>query len=141
MMVGKPRLRISVFCGAIVASALLLAAPAGAAVYFHSPSGNIGCGLARYGARCDIRNHSWRAPPKPRKCHQDWGGGLTVGKRGKGEFFCAGDTVLGVGRALPYGRALRQGRFICRSRTDGMRCVNVRTRHGFRLSMERAIRF
>jgi hypothetical protein len=42
---------------------------------------------------------------------------------------------------LAYGDAIRRGRFRCRSRRDGMRCVNVRTEHGFLLGRERARRF
>ncbi len=128
--------------GAAIAGVLLVgAAPAGAAAYFHSPSGNIGCGLAGSGARCDIRSHTWHATRKPRNCRTDWGFGLTVGRHGKGGFFCAGDTVLGLGRSLPYGRSLTRGLFTCTSRTDGVRCINRRTRHGFKLSRARAIRF
>ena len=50
---------------------------------------------------------------------------------------CAGDTTLGVGPELAYGQAIRRGRFRCRSRTDGMRCVNRRNRHGFFISRAR----
>lgn len=118
-----------------------LATPARGAFYFHSPSGNIGCGISRNGARCDIREHSWRPPPKPRSCREDWGYGLTVGKRHNGSFFCGGDTVLGLGHSLAYGRAVIRGRFKCTSRSDGVRCVNMRSRHGFKLSREHPNRF
>jgi len=60
---------------------------------FQSPSGNIGCVIGRQGGvRCDIRNRDWRPPPKPASCMLDWGFGLTVGRRGRGQFVCAGDT-------------------------------------------------
>lgn len=128
-----------------VLAALLVAAFAPeaspGAVFFHSPSGNIGCGVSRDGARCDIRHHSWRPPPKPAQCEQDWGYGLTLGKRGPGRFFCAGDSLLGLGRSLPYGESIRRGRFKCTSRRDGVRCVNRRNKHGFKLSREHARRF
>ena len=109
---------------------------------FQSPSGNIGCVIGRRGGvRCDIRNRDWRPPPKPASCMLDWGFGLTVGRRGRGRFVCAGDTTLGQGRRLAYGDAIRRGRFRCVSRRSGMRCVNRRNGHGFALSRERARRF
>jgi hypothetical protein len=109
---------------------------------FQSPSGNIGCVIGRRGGvRCDIRNRDWRPPPKPASCMLDWGFGLTVGRRGRARFVCAGDTTLGQGRRLAYGDAIRRGRFRCVSRRSGMRCVNRRNGHGFALSRERARRF
>ena len=109
---------------------------------FQSPSGNIGCVIGRRGGvRCDIRNRDWRPPPKPASCMLDWGFGLTVGRRGRGRFVCAGDTTLGQGRRLAYGDAIRRGRFRCVSRRSGMRCTNRRNGHGFALSRERAQRF
>jgi hypothetical protein len=109
---------------------------------FQSPSGNIGCVIGRRGGvRCDIRNRDWRPPPKPASCRLDWGFGLTVERRGRGRFVCAGDTTLGQGRRLAYGDAIRRGRFRCVSRRSGMRCVNRRNGHGFALSRERARRF
>lgn len=117
------------------------AATSGAAVYFHSPSGNIGCGVSRQGARCDIAEHDWKTPRKPNSCKFDWGYGLTVGKHGDGSFFCGSDSVLDLGSSLGYGKSIRRGRFKCVSRTDGMRCVNVRNKHGFKLSRAHASRF
>jgi hypothetical protein len=108
---------------------------------FQSPSGNIGCVIGPSGARCDIRSRDWRPPPKPASCQLDWGHGLVVGRRGRGRFVCAGDTTLGQGRRLAYGKAIRRGRFRCVSRRSGMRCVNRRNAHGFVLSREQARRF
>lgn len=112
---------------------------------FQSPSKNIGCVIVKgpggRGARCDIRNHTWQAPPKPRSCHLDWGNGLEVGARGKGRFVCAGDTVLGQGRVLPYGKRIRFGGFKCGSKPSGIRCFNRHTHHGFKLSRTVAKRF
>jgi hypothetical protein len=109
---------------------------------FQSPSGNIGCVIGRRGGvRCDIRNRDWSPPPKPASCMLDWGFGLTVGRRGRGSFVCAGDTTLGQGRRLAYGDAIRRGRFRCVSRRSGVRCTNRRNGHGFSLSRQRARRF
>jgi hypothetical protein len=127
-------------CAAVVG--VLVQAPAAeAAKYFHSPSGNIGCGVSRQGARCDIGERDWRPPPRPRSCHLDWGYGLTLGKRGKGRFFCGSDSLMGVGTRLGYGKSTRRGRFKCVSRMDGVRCVNVRNKHGFKISREGYRRF
>lgn len=120
------------------------AAPAGAAKntrFFQSPTKNIGCVMLRGGpgigpgeARCDIRHHDWMAPPKPASCHLDYGNGLVVGEHGKGQFVCAGDTTLGQGPVLPYGGAIEFGGFRCKSAVGGVRCVNRKTQHGFKLS-------
>lgn len=136
----KNRLRAGAL-GFVLLGMAFAAPPASGAAYFHSPSGNIGCGLAAYGARCDIANHSWKAPPKPKSCRGDWGHGLTIGKSDKGRFFCASDSVLGIGNALAYGKVIKRGNFKCVSREDGIRCVNTRTKHGFKISIEHANRF
>ena len=130
--------RIVGLTAVLCATALVGAAAAQALVQFASPSGNIGCVLARAdGVRCDIREKEWRAPPKPSWCDVDWGGGVQVGRRKRASFVCAGDTVLGADRTLAYGSSIRRGRFECFSRRTGMRCVNHRSRHGFRLSRQR----
>jgi hypothetical protein len=114
-------------------AALVVAAPAGAATFFETPTHNIGCVVSASGARCDIREHAWKPPPKPRSCPVDWGFGLTVGRRGFAHWVCAGDTVFGGKRVLGYRKSIRRGRFTCTSRRDGVRCVNRRNEHGFKL--------
>jgi hypothetical protein len=122
-------------------AALAAAAPASAATFFHSPSGNIRCVIARTSvARCDITERDWSPPPKPRSCPGDWANGMQVDLRGRGRFTCASDAVSG-GRTLHYGESIRRGRFRCASRRSGMRCVNLRNAHGFALSRSRARRF
>lgn len=124
-----------------VLGALAGAAPASAAVSFHSPSGNIRCAIAaKIYTRCDITRRDWRPPPKPRTCEFDWGNTLEVGLRGRGRFGCVSDAI-DPGRVLPYGEVIQRGRFRCRSRRSGMRCVNARNGHGFALSRERVRRF
>ena len=118
-----------------VAALLVAAAPASAATFFETPSHNIGCVIsAKSGPRCDIREHAWDPPPKPKSCPVDWGNGLTVGRRGFGRWVCAGDTVFGGKTVLGYGKSLQRGRFTCTSRRNGVRCVNTRNEHGFKLS-------
>jgi len=123
--------------GALAGAGSASAAP----VSFHSPSGNIRCVIApRVYTRCDITQRDWRPPPKPRTCEFDWGNTLEVGLRGRGRFGCVSDAIE-PGRVLPYGDAITRGRFRCRSRRTGLRCVNTRNGHGFALSRERVRRF
>jgi hypothetical protein len=126
----------------LCASALVAAGAAQALVMFESPSSNIGCALSkRDGVRCDIGQKDWKAPPKPSWCDVDWGGGVQVGRRKRASYVCAGDTVMGGDRTLAYGTSIRRGRFECFSRRTGMRCVNHRTHHGFKLSRQRVSLF
>jgi hypothetical protein len=118
-----------------------VAAPASAATSFHSPSGNIRCVIDRTAfTRCDITHRDWSPPPKPQSCEFDWGNSLVVGLRGRGRFLCVSDAV-DSGRKLDYGESIKRGRFRCRSRTSGIRCVNVRSGHGFAVSRQRVRRF
>jgi hypothetical protein len=133
------RVLLLTICGFV---ALAAAPPAHAApVSFESPSHNIGCYLAKSGARCDIRQHAWDPPPKPKTCELDWGNGLEVTSRGFAHWVCAGDTVFGGKRTLGYRKTLRRGRFECTSFRDGMRCVNLRNDHGFKLGRRKATWF
>jgi len=121
--------------------ALAAAAPASAATFFHSPSGNIRCVLDRTSfTRCDITEREWSPPPKPRSCEFDWGNSLGLGFHGRGRFLCVSDAVE-RGQTLDYGQSIKRGRFRCRSRVIGIRCVNVRNGHGFALSRQRVRRF
>ncbi|MEA2332511.1 MAG: hypothetical protein QOH58_2649 [Thermoleophilaceae bacterium] len=117
-----------------LAASLVVAAPASAATFFKTPSGNIGCVISKSVARCDISEKAWTPPPKPASCPVDWGNGLVVSRRGSARFTCAGDTVLGGQRVLGYGDDISRGRFRCVSRRNGVRCVNTRNEHGFKLS-------
>jgi hypothetical protein len=123
---------------ALLTAALLVAAPASAATFFETPSHNIGCVISKSGARCDIREHSWKPPAKPASCPVDWGNGLTVARGGFARWVCAGDTVFGGKRVLGYKKSIQRGRFTCTSRRDGVRCVNRRNSHGFKLARRSA---
>jgi hypothetical protein len=126
---------------AVVLGTLAVAPSASAAVFFHSPSGNIRCVIDRTSfTRCDIARRDWSPPPKPESCEFDWGNSLGLGFRGRGHFICVSDAV-DMGRRLDYGETIRRGRFRCRSKVTGMRCVNLRNRHGFALSRQRVRRF
>jgi hypothetical protein len=124
----------------LVLSAALLAAaiaPASAIaiVGFHSPSGNIRCDILKTGIRCDIQQKTWQSPPKPNSCEFDWGQSIGLGKRGKAHFNCVSDAT-DPGSELAYGDSIARHRFRCKSLTSGVRCVNKRNGHGFKLSRE-----
>jgi hypothetical protein len=114
------------------------ASPSQAFRGFQSPSENIGCVIGKQGARCDIAQRSWKPPPAPASCEVDWGQGLELGRQGRAGYVCAGDTTLGAGDVLPYGESVAQGRFRCKSKPSGVRCVNRRNGHGFEISKDAA---
>jgi hypothetical protein len=106
---------------------------------FKSPSGNIGCIIILGTARCDIKHRDWRLPRRPKSCTMDvdFGQGLVVGRHGKAQIVCAGDTTFDPSeKPLPYGTDSVSGGFRCQSRITGMTCRNTRTRHGFFLSIQ-----
>ena len=105
--------------------------------FFQSPSGNIGCVITKQAARCDIRSHTWPTPPRPPGCDVDYGNGVQVGRDDAGSYVCAGDTAFDpAADVLGYGDRISKGSIRCASKTKGMRCVNVQTKHGFVLSRD-----
>ena len=107
---------------------------AGSSAWFTSPSRNIGCMMMASEARCDTITYTYSPPPKPAWCDLGWGPSVVVGTAGRGHFLCAGDTVAGAPTILGYGASRNIGRFSCTSRRAGMRCVDTRNGHGFRIS-------
>ena len=66
------------------------------------------------------------------------GHGLVVDERGRGRFVCTSDTALNSeAPPLPFGEPIERDEFRCRSKQTGMRCINERTKHGFKLSRQR----
>lgn len=100
---------------------------------FTSPSGNIRCEVNATHARCDIAEHpGWSAPPIPSDCITDWGNSLVVQGDRPGEFGCNGDAIYGEDQeALEFGDSIRVGDVECRSDSEGIRCSNTSTGHGF----------
>ncbi len=129
---------------ALLAVVLVMAAPTEARVeYFRTPSGNIGCvydSSPPY-LRCDIRTGLKPRPTRPASCDLDWGDSVSLGRTGRTQLSCHGDTVFGSrGRVLRYGTKWTRGPFSCRSRTTGLTCRNTAA-HGFFLSRQRWRRF
>lgn len=124
-------------------AAALLAASAASALgltRFVTPSRNIACIGDSGEVRCDLKQHTFRAPAKPRACQLAWGDSYAVGRRGRGHGVCHGDTAIpGRGeraRVLGYGKSIRVGRVVCTSRTAGLTCRNPGG-HGFTISKQR----
>ena len=143
-LVPQAALLTALLC--LTASATVQAAPL---KLFHTPSNNIGCAMSDSkalgaGVRCDIGEHSWPLPPRPKTyaCTQvDYISGLSLGAKGKAQFFCAGDTVMHQGSVLKYGHHLNDGRFTCWSRRSGVTCHNRHNGHGLFLSRASYRRF
>jgi serine/threonine-protein kinase PknK len=103
--------------------------------YFVSPTGNIGCYVSDSGARCDITEHRWPAPPQPASCALDWGSALQISAEGAA-FACTGDSTFIGQSALPYGDAIAIGGFRCESEATGVTCSDVTRGSGFFVSRE-----
>lgn len=117
---------------------LLTAVPAAADDYlaFHSPSGNIHCGLyasaESTGVRCDVYEMTARSYNQvPPECEFDWGNSFAVNSVGMGYLACVSDAVADdSGLELDYGKAVSLGGITCNSAKSGMTCTNEEG-HGF----------
>jgi uncharacterized protein DUF6636 len=103
---------------------------------FSSPTGNIGCYIDRKSVRCDIGDRDWKPPRAPKSCELDWGQGIELTAGSAADFVCAGDTTLGAGDALDYGRSIGAGLLICESEESGMTCRDTETGRGFTISKQ-----
>ena len=124
---------------ACLAIALDLPATSSAGVkqrFFHTLDSNISCAMLKDTktrrkhhkkikgfpgeARCDLREHTWVAPPKPKWCDVDWGDG---------------DTVANPSApALGPGSAITLGRYTCTVLPVSVRCTYNVSGHGFEVS-------
>ena len=117
---------------------------------FTSPSGNIVCLMQESetqsndaSVRCSIESKTWKPPPRPSSCGLDWGSDLELDHGGDAGFLCYGDTIRqatpGEGQfvVLGYGDSVEMESISCVSQTDGTRCLNHHTRHGFFISRSR----
>jgi hypothetical protein len=128
----------------LTALVVTVAAPASAqaaSAYFETPSRNIACGWysdSGGSLRCEIGSLLRPMPPRPASCDVDWGYGISMGRTGRAQVLCAGDTIRRTGnvRILAYGLTWQRGGFRCTSSRAGLRCVNASGR-GFFLSRER----
>jgi hypothetical protein len=119
--------------------------------FFHTADNNIACGLVKPQkktrkrsrlagqARCDVKNHTWVAPPAPRSCDLDWGFGVQVGDRRGASYVCAGDSVAGAkpSPVLGPGGVSAIGPYSCTVLPVAdvtVHCANNRTTRGFEVS-------
>jgi hypothetical protein len=105
-------------------------------VGFTSPSGNVGCILSSNYARCDISERDWSPPARPADCEFDYGQGISLAPGEGAAFVCAGDTALGGGEPLAYGRSVQAGMLQCDSAESGITCRDTKTGHGFAIARE-----
>jgi hypothetical protein len=105
-------------------------------VGFTSPSGNVGCMLDPTYVRCDISERDWSPPPRPADCEFDYGQGIGLSAGEQAGFVCAGDTAMGGGDPLAYGKSITKGDLTCGSAEAGITCRDGATGHGFTISRE-----
>ena len=110
------------------------AASAGQARWFHSPSGNISCevGVNRPG----IGTYVYCATFRPLRCVTLRRTGMRVRAGG----VCRGNEPENA-FTLRYSSSVRLGPFRCTSLRVGMRCIFIRSTHGFLISREALKRF
>jgi hypothetical protein len=133
----RVRITIAAIAAAVAMLAFAASANAGSFKQFHTPSGNINCGMGGGFVRCDVTEHSWASPPQPATCEFDWGGSIGVGRKDPAEFLCVSDAVGGPdSQVLGYGEKIFKNRFSCSSKTKGVRCVNHKSGHGFFVSRD-----
>jgi hypothetical protein len=128
-------------------------------LFFHTADNNISCAIfkgfkkkrrhGRFipgipgGARCDISQHTFVAPPSP--CELDYGDSVEVGDHGPGGYTCHGDTVMDPHATVAQaGQVFNLGRYSCTvSATSpaSIRCVNFRDGHGFEIAAAAATVF
>lgn len=115
---------------ALGATAQTVGAAPAATVWFHSPSGNIGCQVSPGGVRGKTAYCQTVHPAESVTLHAD--GRLSI---------CRGGRCLGNGPEnqfmLGYGRHVLVGPFRCASsRTQGIACVVRQTGRGFAIARQ-----
>jgi hypothetical protein len=108
---------------------------------FQSPSANVYCGLGQSDATtfavCEIRDHTWAAPPRPTPCMGGWGDRISMHQGGAPQMSCHTDTVKDPGSpVLQYGQTRSLNGLQCDSEISGMTCTDNSSGHYFRLSRD-----
>jgi hypothetical protein len=96
----------------------------------------VGCTIDPSYVRCDSSERNWSLPPRPADCEFDYGQGIGMSQGEPASFVCAGDTALGGGGPLPYGKSITKGALTCDSAEGGITRRDDATKHGFRISRE-----
>lgn len=139
---GKRRAAVAV----CVLAALALVSPGASSastMNWHTPSGNIKCGIGlKHHVVCLIIEQTFA----PGSCDGVFSTSGAVGRRGRarlvtGCFSGAPFNVTGEGsRTLRYGKSITRYGVTCRSSRRGMRCRN-KSGHGFQLRRSAAAKF
>lgn len=110
---------------------------------FQSPSGNVYCGLSESLspsdaiAMCEIRDHTWMAPPRATQHMGDWGDRVSMQQGDAPHMSCHTDTVKDPGSpVLAYGQSRSLNSLTCNSEISGMTCTDNGTGHFFRISRD-----
>ena len=137
------RLIVPTLLTALAAIAVMAPSASAKLVGFQTPSENVGCYMDGHGARCDVRDQEWTAPPPTMPCELDYGQGVFIGRHDPAEYVCAGDTTLDPEHeVLEEGDKIKTGRFKCKNKGDDtIKCVNTRTKEGFKVSQAEAVLF
>lgn len=86
---------------------------------------------------CEIRDHTYTAPPKPEDCHLDWGDRVSLKPGSAPVVHCHGDTIFDAGMpTLPYGQTRWAGPIKCEAQPAGVTCTDTPSGHFFRISRE-----
>ena len=115
--------------GVAVSLATVPASAAAAYRTFRSPSGKLGCAF-----------YSDAETPPAVRC--EWSGGgdraLTLRETGRAKRVKVTDTVMDANAPkLAYGRTTRFRALRCTSRPSGITCRSSRSKHGFRVSVQK----
>jgi uncharacterized protein DUF6636 len=124
---------------AFVATGIAFSATANAE--FQSPSGNINCFLGTdlkdaATVTCEVKNHTWRALPRPANCPLNWGSRVRLDQGRAAELDCYAQQMPTPDQTLAYGQTKSQGPITCDSETGGMTCTDTSTGHFFRVSRD-----
>ncbi|WP_142282240.1 DUF6636 domain-containing protein [Mycobacterium sp. IEC1808] len=137
----KPTAAVSLTLAAMVLSPFAPTAHAEPYYAFQSPSGNVYCGLGQSDATtfaaCEIRDHTWPAPPRPNPCMGGWGDRISMRQGGAPQMSCHTDTLKDPSSpVLEYGQTRSLNSLECDSEASGMTCTDTSSGHYFRLSRD-----
>lgn len=86
---------------------------------FSTPTGNIGCILGDLSVQCTVKQHTWKAPPRPPSDVCEWGHSVGI-KNSVAQYMCS-DTHF-IGPTLEYGTTAVFGRYTCTVARTGVTC-------------------
>jgi hypothetical protein len=88
-------------------------------------------------ATCEIRDHTWVAPPRPPVCEGAWGDRIEMYQGSPPALVCSSDTLRGSGLpTLTYGEKWSVKSITCDSEPAGMTCTDASTGHFFRIARD-----